>query len=163
MCKPDWYPRDGTQLSSFTNKKRRTNIPNSIQMTWDNTKVAQRTRAIQIRCTLLAVENQHRPGGALAFRQIGSNYSSFITKTCLYNVDPLKPHFYIVNLSFQGYTLFFLISAQKHRLWVLIRAASLRRYKRVPTIYVLSRNMKNIRIFSKNFHFFYGEISSIFE
>ena len=29
----------------------------------------------------------------------------FITKTCLYNFDPLKPHFYIVKL---GYTLFFL-------------------------------------------------------
>ena len=28
-----------------------------------------------------------------------------ITKTCLYNFDPLKPHFYIVKL---GFTLFFL-------------------------------------------------------
>ena len=33
---------------------------------------------------------------------------SHITKTCLYNVDPLKPHFYIVKLGFTGYTLFFL-------------------------------------------------------
>ena len=31
-----------------------------------------------------------------------------ITKTCLYNFDPLKPHFYIVKLGLQGYTLFFL-------------------------------------------------------
>ena len=38
-----------------------------------------------------------------------------ITKTCLYNFSPLKPHFYIVKLGFTGYTLFFLISAQKHR------------------------------------------------
>ena len=30
-----------------------------------------------------------------------------ITKTCLYNFDPLKPHFYIVKLGFTGYTLFF--------------------------------------------------------
>ena len=30
-----------------------------------------------------------------------------ITKTCLYNFDPLKPHFYIV-WGLQGYTLFFL-------------------------------------------------------
>ena len=51
-----------------------------------------------------------------------------ITKTRLYNFDPLKPHFYIVNLRFTGYTLFFLISAQKHRLWVLIRTASPRRF-----------------------------------
>ena len=31
-----------------------------------------------------------------------------ITKTCLYNFDSLKPHFYIVKLGLQGYTLFFL-------------------------------------------------------
>ena len=31
-----------------------------------------------------------------------------ITKTCLYNFDPLKHHFYIVKLGLQGYTLFFL-------------------------------------------------------
>ena len=32
----------------------------------------------------------------------------FITKTCLYNFDPLKPHFYIVKLGLKGYTLIFL-------------------------------------------------------
>ena len=31
-----------------------------------------------------------------------------IVKTCLYNLDPLKPNFYIVKLGFTGYTLFFL-------------------------------------------------------
>ena len=31
-----------------------------------------------------------------------------ITKTRLYNFDPIKPHFYIVKLGFTGYTLFFL-------------------------------------------------------
>ena len=31
-----------------------------------------------------------------------------ITKTCLYNVDPFKPHFHIVKLGFTGYTLYFL-------------------------------------------------------
>ena len=31
-----------------------------------------------------------------------------ITKTCLYNFDPLKPHFYIVNWGLQGYTFLFL-------------------------------------------------------
>ena len=40
-------------------------------------------------------------------------------KTCLYNFDPLKPHFYIVKLGFTGVYIIFLISAQKHRLWVL--------------------------------------------
>ena len=52
----------------------------------------------------------------------------------------------------------------KHRLWVLVRTASSRRFSRVPTIYVLSRNMKNIRIFYlKIFIFFSGKIFSIFE
>ena len=37
-----------------------------------------------------------------------------ITKTCLYNFDPLKPHFYIVKLEFTGVYIIFLISAQKH-------------------------------------------------
>ena len=55
-----------------------------------------------------------------------------ITKTCLYNIDPLKPHFYIVKLGFTGVYIphfyivklgftgvyiIFHISAQKHRLW----------------------------------------------
>ena len=35
-----------------------------------------------------------------------------IPKTCLYNFDPLKPHFYIVKLGFTGICIIFLISAQ---------------------------------------------------
>ena len=41
----------------------------------------------------------------------------YITKTYLYNFDPLKPHFYIVKLGFTGVYIIFVISAQKHRLW----------------------------------------------
>ena len=36
----------------------------------------------------------------------------FITKTCLYNFNPLKPHLYIVKLGFTGVYIIFLISAQ---------------------------------------------------
>ena len=35
-----------------------------------------------------------------------------------------KPHIYIVKLGFTGVYIIFLISAQKHRLWVLVRTAS---------------------------------------
>ena len=35
-----------------------------------------------------------------------------ITKTSLYNIDPLKPHFYVVELGFIGVYIIFLISAQ---------------------------------------------------
>ena len=54
--------------------------------------------------------------------------SDHITKTCLYNVDPLKPHLYIIKLGFTGVYIIFLISAQKHRLWVLIRTTLPRRF-----------------------------------
>ena len=74
-------------------------------------------------------------------------YNFAITKIYLYNFNPLKPHFYIAKLGFTGVYIIFLISDQKHKLWVLVRTASARRFYRVPTIYVLSRNMKNIRIF----------------
>ena len=45
-------------------------------------------------------------------------FEQVITKTGLYNFDPLKPHFCIVKLGFTGVYIIFLISAQKHRLWV---------------------------------------------
>ena len=45
-----------------------------------------------------------------------------ITKTCLYNFDPFIPHFYIVKLGYTGVYIIFLISAQKHKLWVLTEA-----------------------------------------
>ena len=65
-------------------------------------------------------------------------YLAPITKTYLYNFDPFKPHFYIVKLGFTGVYVIFLISAQKHRLWVL----------------EVSRNMKKISEFlSENFQF----------
>ena len=51
-----------------------------------------------------------------------------IMKTRLYNFDPFKPHFYVVKLGFTGVYIIFLISAQKHRLWVLVRTASPRRF-----------------------------------
>ena len=35
-----------------------------------------------------------------------------ITKTCLYNFDPLKPHFYIVKLGFAGVYIIFVIYAK---------------------------------------------------
>ena len=50
-----------------------------------------------------------------------------VTKTRLYGFDPLKPHFYTVKLGFTGVYINFPISAEKHRLWVLVRTASPRR------------------------------------
>ena len=39
-------------------------------------------------------------------------YCHYITKTCLYNFYPPKPHFYIVKLGFTGVDIIFLISIQ---------------------------------------------------
>ena len=40
-----------------------------------------------------------------------------LTKTCLYNFDPLQPHFYIVKQGLTGVYIIFLISAQKT--WIM--------------------------------------------
>ena len=41
-------------------------------------------------------------------RRLRPENGLLLTKTCLYNVDPLKPHYYIVKLGFTGVYLFFL-------------------------------------------------------
>ena len=56
-----------------------------------------------------------------------SSLRQFITKTYLYNFDPLKPHFYIVKLGFAG-VCYFSYFCSKHGLWVLVRTASPRRF-----------------------------------
>ena len=69
-----------------------------------------------------------------------------ITKTYLYNFDPIIPDFYIVKLGFTGVVSIFLISSKKDCGYSLEqpREAVL---TGVLTIYVFNRNMKNIRIF----------------
>ena len=42
----------------------------------------------------------------------GIYFLKIITKTCLYNFDPLKSHFYVVKLGFTGVYIIYLISAQ---------------------------------------------------
>ena len=39
---------------------------------------------------------------------MAKHYSFTIRKTCLYNFDPIKPHFYIVKLGFTGVYIIFL-------------------------------------------------------
>ena len=58
--------------------------------------------------------------------------TSGIRKTCL-KIDPLEPHFYIVKLEFTGVYNVFLSFVQKHRLWVLFRTASSRRFVRTAS------------------------------
>ena len=87
-----------------------------------------------------------------------------ITKTYLYNFDPLKPHFYIVKLGFTGVYIIFVISAQNIDCGYSLEPPRRGGSNEYPTIYVLSRNMKNIRIFYlKKLPVFGGKIFNIFE
>ena len=86
-----------------------------------------------------------------------------IRKTCLYNFDPLKPHFYTVKLEFTGVYVILLISAQKHRLWYsleLPRRGSSNEY--LQSMF-WAEIWKISDFLSENFHFWGGKISSIFE
>ena len=77
-----------------------------------------------------------------------------ITKTCLYNFDPFKPHFYIVKLGFTGVYIIFLISAQNIDCGYPLELPRRGGSNEYPQSMFLSRNMKNIRVFlSENFQF----------
>ena len=52
----------------------------------------------------------------------------YIRITCPCDLYPLTPHFCIVKLGFTGVYIIFFIFALKHRLWVLVRTASLGRF-----------------------------------
>ena len=66
-----------------------------------------------------------------------------ITKTCLYNFDSLKPQFYIVKLGGGGVFTGVYINLQNFPQNIDCGNS----LERVPKIYVLSRNMKNIKVF----------------
>ena len=70
-----------------------------------------------------------------------------ITKTYLYNVDPLKPHFYIVKVGFTGVYINFLISAQNIDCGYSLEPPRRGGSNEYPQSMFLSRNKKNIRIF----------------
>ena len=79
-------------------------------------------------------------------------FEFIITKTRLYNFDPLKPHFYIVKLGFTGVYIIFLISAQKHRLWVFCEAV----LTSTHNICFEQKYEKYLNFSSENFQF-YGD------
>ena len=74
-----------------------------------------------------------------------------ITKTCLYNFDPLKSHFYIVNWGLQGYTLFFLFLLKNIDNGYSLEPPRRGGSNENPKSMFLSRNMK--KKISENFQF----------
>ena len=73
------------------------------------------------------------------------------------NIYPLIPHFYIAKLGYAGVYLFFLFLLQN-----IDCGYSLEPPRRVPTIYVLSKNKKNIKKFLMKFSIFATEKKSIY-
>ena len=86
-----------------------------------------------------------------------------ITKTCLYNIDPLKPHFYIVKLGFTGVYIIFLISAQKHRLWYSLELPRRGGSNEYPQSMFWPEVWEISEFLSENFHFLVVKMFSIFE
>ena len=85
-----------------------------------------------------------------------------ITKTYLYNFDPLKPHFYIVKLGFTGVYIIFLISAQNIDCGYSLEPqwGSSNEY---PQSIFWAEIWKISEFLSENFQFFADEIFYIFE
>ena len=71
----------------------------------------------------------------------------YITKTCLTNFDPLKPHFYIVKLGFTGVYIIFLISAQNIDCGYSLEPPQRGGSNEYLQSMFLIRSMKNIRFF----------------
>ena len=86
-----------------------------------------------------------------------------ITKTCLYNFDPCKPHFYIIKLGFTGVYIIFLISAQKHRLWYSLEPPRRGGSNEYPQSMFWAEIWKMSEFFSWKFSVFGGEIFYTFE
>ena len=108
--------------------------------TQNQVRIIQGKRVIGVRViAVLLYLDIHVMHKQTSYTECSQSFFLFITKTYLYNFNSLIHHFNIVKLRFTGVYNIFLISAQKHRLWVLVRTAS-------ATIYFLSRNMKNIRM-----------------
>ena len=77
-----------------------------------------------------------------------SNCSRYIRITWPCNVYPLIPHFYLVKLGYAGVYLFFL--------FLLQNIDCVYSLEPVPTIYVLSKNKKNIIFFLLKIFNFYN-------
>ena len=86
-----------------------------------------------------------------------------ITETCLYNFDPLKPHFYTVKLGFTGVYIIFLISVQNIDCGYSLELPHQGSSKEYPQSMFWAEIYKISEFFIWKFSFFGGKIFSIFE
>ena len=87
------------------------------------------------------------------------SFARSITKTCLYNFDPLKTHFYIVKLRFIGVYIIFLISAQNIDCGYSLESPGLGEAVLTSTnnLCFEQKYEKYQNFLSENFHFFWWE------
>ena len=86
-----------------------------------------------------------------------------ITKTCLYNFDPLIPHFYIVKLGFRGVYIIFHISTQNIDCWYSLEPPQRGGSNEYPQSCFEQKYEKCQGFFIWKFSVFGGEIFYIFE
>ena len=88
---------------------------------------------------------------------------SLITKTRLYNFDPLKPHIYIVKLGFTGVYISFLISAQNIDCGYSLEPPHRGGSNKYPQSMFWAETWKISEFFIWKFSFFGDKIFSMFE
>ena len=91
------------------------------------------------------------------------NSKENITKTCLYNFDSLKPHFYAVKQGFTGVYVIFLISAQNIDCGYSLEPPRRGGSNEYPQSMFWAEIWKISELLIRKFSFFGGKIFSIFE
>ena len=86
-----------------------------------------------------------------------------ITKTYLYNFDPLKPHFHIIKLGFTGVNVIFIISAQNIDCGYSLEPPCQGGSNEYHNLCCEQKCEKHQNFYMKIFIFFGGKIFSIFE
>ena len=108
-----------------------------------------RTKTL-IRLRECAGRSESSLGTHACFRKsCGLAQIDYITKTYLYNFDPLKPHFYIVKLGFTGYTLFSLFLLNNIDCGYAVEAVLTRIYN----LCFEQKYEKYQKFLAENFHF----------
>ena len=94
----------------------------------------------------------------------GCDFEYFsITKTRLYNFDPLKPHFYIVKLGFTGVYIIFQIAAQNIDCGNSLEPPRRGGFNGYPQSVFWAEIWKILEFFIWKFSFFGRKIFSIFK
>ena len=117
------YTRSGRPSASMTKENVETLHQRAYNISIFPSYTTGKLCASEFQCGRASLQDDIRSG-----RHQPVWRKKIITKTRLYNFGPLKPHFYIVKLGFTVVCIIFLILLKKHRLWVLVRTASARRF-----------------------------------